>query len=740
MKGYARLGLVALFASCVVCELLCPYTKVEESFGMQAMHDFIFCPSLDCWDHHEFPGVVPRTFVGPWIVVALTLLVITLVVEPIGAVVKYIFFHAGVLGNMMDNKKWIVEHPFFLELTAPKSPMFFSHACRLVLGSLVCGALWYVATGIDEFENKIVKPNTRPKRKRCSASFVFFLLCILQFHLLFYATRALPNTYALILCSLACGCTLRGMHYHSIALLNVSAAVFRCDTILLLGSSGLFLLLQRDVTLVRSALVILSSLVLAVGCSVVLDSFLWGRLLWPEAVVLFFNTVENQSWRWGRLPWHWYVTYALPRAFLFEYMPLLLLVSLACWDLGRRLINRMVAFCSRTLAPSSVSPPPSSTFSFSSFRGALFSLWLDTSVRYRAVLLPAALFVVLYSFLPHKELRFIMVVFPYFLAPVAAAISLTCTELMAKEVDGSAHVTDTNEKTVPQQPEPGNGSKRRACNHVHCGQRMRNVMMVVFLGLFLLQLMTVVMSVYVSIHNYPGADALKKLHEIIETDIFDNNSCANRLGVGNADQTISRTVFIDAYAGMTGINRFQKVHHPHSSRQVVDGRIGYLPLYPPSLRDQLVTIFALPFVALFQLSEGITSPLGRFREYHDGDLYGAMGGPSMVSDTVNVHPFRADRKQLRGVQLRYIKDPTLFDEEHGVYKSDGLDYLLVRYSQRDMHRQYGVFEELFTASSDFWSQVVYWLRGFWPWRGNFLVFNERVEKPSLLALRRRCRE
>ncbi|PWV05202.1 putative dolichyl-P-Man:GDP-Man7GlcNAc2-PP-dolichyl alpha-1,6-mannosyltransferase [Trypanosoma cruzi] len=739
MKGYARLGLFVLFASCVVCEVLCPYTKVEESFGMQAMHDFIFCPAPDCWDHHEFPGVVPRTFVGPWIVVALTLLIVTLVVEPIGTVVKYTFLHAGFLSNIMDNKKWIVEHPFFLEVTAPKSPMFFSHACRLVLGSLVCGALWYVATGIDEFENKIVKSTARPTRKRCSASFIFFLLCILQFHLLFYATRALPNTYALILCSLACGCTLRGMHYHSIALLNVSAAVFRCDTILLLGSSGLFLLLQRDVTLVRSALVSFFSLVLAFGCSVVLDSFLWGRWLWPEANVLFFNTVENQSWRWGRLPWHWYVTYALPRAFLFEYMPLLLLVSLASWDLGRRLIHLMAAFCSRAPAASLFSLSPYSPSS-SSIRGALFSLWLDTGVRYRAVLLPAALFVFLYSFLPHKELRFIMVVFPNFLAPVAAAVSLTWNELIAREGDGSAHVKDGNGKTVLQQPERGNASKQRKYKHVRYEQRMKRVTMAVFLCLFLLQLMTVVMSVYFSIHNYPGADALKKLHQIIEKDIFDNNSCANRLGVGSADQTVSLTVFIDAYAGMTGINRFQKAHHLQPPGQLVDGRIGYLPLYPSSLRDRLVALFALPFVALLHLSEGITSPLGRFREYHDGDLYGTMGGPSTASDAASVFLSGADRRQLRGVQLRYTKDPTLFDEERGVYKSDGLDYLLVRYSQREMHRQHGVFEELFTASSDFCSHVAYWLRGFWPWRCHLLFFNERAEKPFILALRRRCRE
>lgn len=59
--------------------LLSPYTKVEESFNIQATHDILTygIPTKDVahrlkelYDHFSFPGVVPRTFVGALVLAA----------------------------------------------------------------------------------------------------------------------------------------------------------------------------------------------------------------------------------------------------------------------------------------------------------------------------------------------------------------------------------------------------------------------------------------------------------------------------------------------------------------------------------------------------------------------------------------------------------------------------------------------------------------------------------------------
>lgn len=130
--------------------LIAPYTKVEESFNLQASHDILVYGTptqdihrrLSVYDHFEFPGAVPRTFLGPVVLAGIS--------QPIIALVGFQYAQLIVRG---------------------------------VLGLFNAGALL------------VFKANVERAYGRSTGRW-YALLQATQFHVIFYASRTLPNMFA----------------------------------------------------------------------------------------------------------------------------------------------------------------------------------------------------------------------------------------------------------------------------------------------------------------------------------------------------------------------------------------------------------------------------------------------------------------------------------------------------------------------------------------------------------------
>ena len=280
-----------LFAGAAVAHCLaCPFTKVEESFNTQAAHDALFVPDVDEWDHHTYPGTVPRTFLGA-LGIAFLYGVVATFLRPIARACPGT--SAAVLRYVVGSRA-----------PPPNAPRLAAQVgCRLVLAVVTAAAFARFSRAVG----RVFGPHARR------------LLCVLaavQFHGPFYASRFLPNSLALPLVLWAYGAALDGHRGTALGLLGAVVASIRCDVAavaLPLGVAWCFI--ERSCPLPKGALCTILGCSLAIALSVVVDSRLWRRTVWPEGEVLLFNNpVEDRSAAWGTSPPLWYATSALPRA------------------------------------------------------------------------------------------------------------------------------------------------------------------------------------------------------------------------------------------------------------------------------------------------------------------------------------------------------------------------------------------------------------------------------------------
>ena len=207
---------------------------------MQATHDLLYLNglaygmnvtsvlNLSDFDHLEFPGVVPRTFLGSILLTALS--------YPCQAIL-------GILSDRKINSQYLI---------------------RGVMG--LCSWLSFMA-----FRDSV------SHRFGLRAGIFTCLLASFQFHIPFYMSRTLPNTFALIGCLAAYSLWLRDRGLKALLVITFSMIIFRCDLLILLAPMTLQMIVCREVPFWRTALLGVGSAIIAFLLSLSVDSFFWRR-------------------------------------------------------------------------------------------------------------------------------------------------------------------------------------------------------------------------------------------------------------------------------------------------------------------------------------------------------------------------------------------------------------------------------------------------------------------------------
>ncbi|KAJ5138422.1 CAZyme family GT22 [Penicillium bovifimosum] len=276
--GYAFM-LVLLFPALIILHLfVAPYTKVEESFHVQAVHDILanglpkafndLHLNRDDYDHFSFPGAVPRSAVG-----AATLAMLS---KPV------LWLNEGINRQLLARA--------ILGLLNASSLAVYASGLRRTFGQPV--AIWYI------------------------------LLQASQFHLIYYASRPLSNMFAFSITTLALRLLLPNplpLHNQkqvslALILLTIAGVIFRSELALLVGTQTLYLLLTSRITLKTAITSGLTGLATGLLITITIDSLFWQRFpLWPEFSAFRFNVLAGQSSQWGTHPYTFYFVNAIPR-------------------------------------------------------------------------------------------------------------------------------------------------------------------------------------------------------------------------------------------------------------------------------------------------------------------------------------------------------------------------------------------------------------------------------------------
>ena len=269
---YGRCLDATLIAVIAFYLMVAPYIDMKkESFNMQAIHDIIdygiFPRStiVENYDHVQFPGVTPQTFVGSLV---------------LAGIFKGLNFIMALVGyDFMDPKNVLL-------------------VVRSILGLL--NALLLIKL------KDSVKKVTLNKKLRGSIGFWLIFLLLHKFDLLSFCSRTSPEYIALPVVLMGISKIVEG-DISGLFWLSFIGIVFRLEVGLLGGLIALLSSLRYKQSKIRTNIIMLvSGTILGLLATVVVDSYFWGRLIVPELESFLFSIVEGNSVEWGAKPWYAY--------------------------------------------------------------------------------------------------------------------------------------------------------------------------------------------------------------------------------------------------------------------------------------------------------------------------------------------------------------------------------------------------------------------------------------------------
>ncbi|CAD6641643.1 XXYS1_4_G0014900.mRNA.1.CDS.1 [Saccharomyces cerevisiae] len=383
-----------------------PFTKVEESFNIQAIHDILTYSVFDIsqYDHLKFPGVVPRTFVGAVIIAMLS--------RP------YLY-----LSSLIQTSR-----PTSIDVQL---------VVRGIVGLTNGLSFIYLKNCLQDMFDEITKKKKEENEDKDiyiydSVGTWFLLFLIGSFHLMFYSTRTLPNfVMTLPLTNVALGWVLLGRYNAAIFLSALVAIVFRLEVSALSAGIALFSVIFKKISLFDAIKFGIFGLGLGSAIGITVDSYFWQEWCLPEVDGFLFNVVAGYASKWGVEPVTAYFTHYLRMMFM---PPTVLLLN----------------YFGYKLAPA----------------------------KLKIVSLASLFHIIVLSFQPHKEWRFIIYAVP---------------SIMLLGATGAAHLWE-NMKV----------------------KKITNVLCLAILPLSIMTSFFISMAfLYISRINYPGGEALTSFNDMI---------------------------------------------------------------------------------------------------------------------------------------------------------------------------------------------------------------------------------